>query len=342
MGFAFGYVLRLVTLYVFTITSSFLLLFISLIILIITYLFLKDMQFSGHVQTIKELSITQPETFVPFTHKIFITIFIFSISFGFALAFGSIHGNPVQSALVYIPLLVLLAFIPFLKFSKEDFLYQVSTMLVVAGYLSSIVYLNFDSQYLNISNGLLVVGSEVFELLVWLMLSRISYRNIQNAVLVIAWGRLANSVGILIGANLGHLINYFAQIRFASQLIAIILFVFILLVVVIIKDLNFTEIVKGIKETELVNPNELMLQNFDNKVALATEQYQLTPRESEVYSLMVRGRNAGYINEELGISINTVKTHVSNIYKKLEVHSQQKLIDHFEELNLNSVAQQRG
>lgn len=108
--------------------------------------------------------------------------------------------------------------------------------------------------------------------------------------------------------------------------------------VVIIKDLNFTEIVKGIKETELVNPNELMLQNFDNKVALATEQYQLTPRESEVYSLMVRGRNAGYINEELGISINTVKTHVSNIYKKLEVHSQQKLIDHFEELNLNSVA----
>ena len=44
-------------------------------------------------------------------------------------------------------------------------------------------------------------------------------------------------------------------------------------------------------------------------------------------SLLARGRNVPFIEEELIISRNTIKTHVKHIYQKLDVHSQQELID---------------
>ena len=44
----------------------------------------------------------------------------------------------------------------------------------------------------------------------------------------------------------------------------------------------------------------------------------LTPREREVVLLIARGRNNLAIAEELGISRETVKRHVSSILKKVD------------------------
>ncbi len=60
--------------------------------------------------------------------------------------------------------------------------------------------------------------------------------------------------------------------------------------------------------------------------AIAVE-YCLTPREVEVFKLLAKGRNAEYIQNSLVISNHTVKTHIYNIYKKLDVHSLQGLLD---------------
>lgn len=53
----------------------------------------------------------------------------------------------------------------------------------------------------------------------------------------------------------------------------------------------------------------------------------LSPREAEVMGLIGRGRNRQYVADELGVSLETVKTHVTNVYRKLGVHSQQELLD---------------
>ncbi len=47
--------------------------------------------------------------------------------------------------------------------------------------------------------------------------------------------------------------------------------------------------------------------------------------------MLARGHNGYHIRDELGLSNNTVKTHVQRIYCKLDVHSQQELIDLVEE-----------
>lgn len=47
----------------------------------------------------------------------------------------------------------------------------------------------------------------------------------------------------------------------------------------------------------------------------------LTPRETEVFVLVARGRRAKQIEEELGISLGTVRNHINHGYVKLGIHS---------------------
>lgn len=55
--------------------------------------------------------------------------------------------------------------------------------------------------------------------------------------------------------------------------------------------------------------------------------YRLSPRETEIFLLLAKGRNAEYIQQRLYISTHTAKTHIANIYRKLEVHSMQEMLD---------------
>ena len=52
----------------------------------------------------------------------------------------------------------------------------------------------------------------------------------------------------------------------------------------------------------------------------------LTPREEKVFRQLLLGKSNQQIAEVLGISVNTVKTHVKNILKKKEVNSRISLI----------------
>lgn len=73
--------------------------------------------------------------------------------------------------------------------------------------------------------------------------------------------------------------------------------------------------------------SEPAVDALEGRCAETSAAFGLTPRESEILSLLAHGRNAAYIQEKLVLSRNTVKTHVQNIYAKLGVHSQQELID---------------
>lgn len=63
------------------------------------------------------------------------------------------------------------------------------------------------------------------------------------------------------------------------------------------------------------------------RTATLASKFGLTPRETEVFELLARGRSAPYIRDALVISKNTAATHTKRIYAKLGVHSRQELID---------------
>lgn len=53
---------------------------------------------------------------------------------------------------------------------------------------------------------------------------------------------------------------------------------------------------------------------------------ELTPRNQEVYDLLVEGKTYDEIAKELIISYTTVKTHINIIFQKKFVHSRAELI----------------
>lgn len=63
------------------------------------------------------------------------------------------------------------------------------------------------------------------------------------------------------------------------------------------------------------------------RAAELAREGRLTPREEEVLSYLLAGYNRPYIRDHLHISLNTVGTHVKSIFVKLNVHSQQELLD---------------
>lgn len=69
---------------------------------------------------------------------------------------------------------------------------------------------------------------------------------------------------------------------------------------------------------------------FDSAVAKSkaiAQEHGLTKRETEILELLAQGRSMPYIQQELVLAEGTVRTHVNRIYKKLDVHSRQELID---------------
>ncbi|MEL6535539.1 MAG: LuxR C-terminal-related transcriptional regulator [Bacteroidota bacterium] len=55
--------------------------------------------------------------------------------------------------------------------------------------------------------------------------------------------------------------------------------------------------------------------------------YGLTTREQEIAQLLIKGSTYRAISEELHISIPTVKTHVTNLYRKCQVNNKIELIN---------------
>jgi DNA-binding CsgD family transcriptional regulator len=68
-------------------------------------------------------------------------------------------------------------------------------------------------------------------------------------------------------------------------------------------------------------------KQLDNSKDELTKRYDLSARELEVIDLLVKGKSYKQISEELFISLNTVKTHIRNIYPKLEVSSRHEIVN---------------
>lgn len=69
------------------------------------------------------------------------------------------------------------------------------------------------------------------------------------------------------------------------------------------------------------------------KCRVIAKAFQLTKREEETLLLLVKNKSAATIADELFVSKNTVRTHIRNLYNKLDVHSQEDVVRFFGEFN---------
>jgi|GEM_PF-2431920 DNA-binding NarL/FixJ family response regulator len=65
-----------------------------------------------------------------------------------------------------------------------------------------------------------------------------------------------------------------------------------------------------------------------------TSSVHFSPREKQVYDLMITGVRQRVIAQEVGISVRTTKFYYSSIFKKLGVHSSREVVaKHYMKLN---------
>lgn len=69
-----------------------------------------------------------------------------------------------------------------------------------------------------------------------------------------------------------------------------------------------------------------VVQFFHRSEKPAAESEHLSPREYEILDLLVKGLVLKEVAEQLGIGLETVRTHVTHIYQKLHVRSRTEAV----------------
>lgn len=285
------------------------------------------------------LEIANPESFLRPAHGLFLCVFLFDVATGYGLTLNEVNHAPVSvditaPVLVGVALWMLLSRGP----DKEDQLFSFSVLLVVAGFIIAPFTFLTD---LSSTNALLRIGVRSFDILIWLVVLSVGRRNELALLPTLALVRSMAALGTDAGAIAGHTTNDLVGTNgdMAMLIAEVVLFAFVAFLWVGFRKFSFTETISGVASIE---PSHAVIHAGDN-LAPATEAPTeasieercaelgaasgLTERETEIFAMLARGRNGQYVMEHYVISRNTVKSHVKHIYAKLNVHSQQELID---------------
>lgn len=89
------------------------------------------------------------------------------------------------------------------------------------------------------------------------------------------------------------------------------------------------ELVWGLEKK--LTPKRFEDKETTERCAKAAERFGLTKREAEILLFLAQGQNAATIAENEVIALNTARTHISRIHRKMDVHSQQELLKRLRE-----------
>lgn len=86
-----------------------------------------------------------------------------------------------------------------------------------------------------------------------------------------------------------------------------------------------------IETGEQTTDTNLHSKNQTSTLEKIEKFYGLSKRETELLTFLISGRSVPYIAKQLYLSENTVRGYMKTLYKKLDVHSKQELIDVIEQ-----------
>lgn len=277
-----------------------------------------------------EATVANPFSFLPLNHLVFVTILFFGFTQGTSLALTDLPQAQLSLDLAPFALAVLLVIPTLLKRPlNADILFSVCALLTLAGMFLLPSTHEPESMAAVAAGTFLNAGFGCFYLLLLLIVGNIIARNPQGSVTVSSLVLGLTWTGVGAGASLGHASFFLidGNAEALTWLSLALIMAFASYCFVALKRFSFEKAIGGIKTIQAVSaptmPTPALAENSD----AVAEQFMLTKREKEVFSLLATGRSVGVICEKLGISINTVRFHAKNIYLKLEVHSQQELID---------------
>lgn len=177
------------------------------------------------------------------------------------------------------------------------------------------------------ANLLVITGYAIFDLLIWAILVIMHHGSSVSMRRFLCAAYAVDSLGIFLGMLLAATVpgEPWTGLVGAALGVALLATAF----AVLSRPHSVRTDLSGALPIEL--HGELSAEKPPQPHASATSsvaaRYFLTEREESVLGLLLAGRSAPYIAEQLCVSQNTVKTHVRHIYAKLDIHTRQELLD---------------
>lgn len=255
--------------------------------------------------------------------KFIITSFVQGLSFGIFLALflmGDIEQPtlPLSAASFACAALVIFFAVIFIKLDFNQLLYRVGFLIMAVGFL----IMGVLSSQGAVSWFIHSIGYRTVDILMWALCAYLVKQRGFHPNWIFSWtGTML--IGQVLGSLIGNaaLSNPMNASSGESPPLAIVM-VFILLVsALLLYDTKNLRTGWGMAKPDEAN---VSISAFELACSFVSSEHNLTAREAEVFILLAKGRNRGYICEILLLSKETVKTHVRTIYSKLGVHSQQE------------------
>lgn len=171
-------------------------------------------------------------------------------------------------------------------------------------------------------NTLMLGACGIYDLFWWSILGEMLDFS-DNAAKTFGIGLSSNVVGVLLGGIIGNTLTTTKNQIFNSSVLALTV-VFIILIVLPVLHKQLSMLLKN--HVYLTTLSEMSPSERTEVIDGFTDISQLTAREREIAALLLKGRTYKMIAGELYLSENTVKTHIKNIYSKLNVKSKSELI----------------
>lgn len=297
--------------------------------------------------TLKEHRISQGEHLSgKMLSKFILCAFVLGAVTGFMRDMYSFHSKDVfgfeytaffSAGALVAALLMIVIIISSKQFSIET-LYKPVVLLCTVGF-AIIPALGSNTQLPFL---VVTIGYTLFEVLVWVILSEVANRFQYTSIQVFGIGRaIVLVVGVIMGSlfaqSLSNINSMDIQTLVIISAIAVSLITFSRNYILTGRDLESFEGNQAPVSSQVETPTQQKKVPLLRRCQIIGEHYSLSNREIDVFHLLASGRNAARVQEELMISAGTVNTHTRHIYQKLDVHTQQELIDLMQNADLDTM-----
>ncbi|MEG0015907.1 MAG: helix-turn-helix transcriptional regulator [Gordonibacter sp.] len=201
--------------------------------------------------------------------------------------------------------------------------YQVALPLMAAGF----IFISLDYPLDLIGFAAHQMGYQYFYIIIWALWAILTRKLNMPVARFACISMTALMAGQLGGSIIGAQLISLATDRYTMAIVAACSVFVILLVALFAFESPFPESGWGVFHP-LVRDDAA--PKFRRSLEALAELRGLSPRETQVFELLAKGRNCSFISAQLVISEETAKTHIKKIYRKFGVHSQQALLDMIE------------
>lgn len=252
----------------------------------------------------------------------------------YQFAFAERDGWLVASGCLFVNALLGVFIVGYALKTKRNFGFSAMNLAILplAGF-AQVLLLAYHESMVVFAFLIMRVSYVMFDALLWLQLPKVYER--MGTVRTFLFARLLLEGSVALGIVARFFIGVFALTGEKWIFLALLAFLFLALTLTFQGE-SFGTV------WNLVTKSSVRTGKFRRACRLIEQDFRLTPRESEIMGLVLRGRNGTYIEEQLVISKSTFQTHMRNLYHKLDVHSNQELLDVLEEYLEKTKTQTQG